>query len=99
MVLHCDADAADLRVAIEAKSHPTCRVGAYSGRLGGDLQRRAAGTPRRLETVPEADQLKELSQRWHDCPSCGLSLGRDHNAGRNMVALGMSAAGLALQNV
>jgi putative transposase len=38
---------------------------------------------------------KELSQRWHDCPKCGLSLGRDHNAGRNILALGMSAAGLA----
>jgi putative transposase len=37
---------------------------------------------------------KKLSQRWHDCPSCGLSLGRDHNAGRNILALGMSAAGL-----
>lgn len=37
---------------------------------------------------------KELSQRWHDCPRCGLSLGRDHNAGRNILALGMSAAGL-----
>jgi putative transposase len=43
---------------------------------------------------------KKLSQRQHDCPHCGLSLGRDHNAGRNILALGMSAAGLpALQNV
>jgi putative transposase len=37
---------------------------------------------------------KELSQRRHDCPHCGLSLSRDHNAGRNILALGMSAAGL-----
>jgi putative transposase len=37
---------------------------------------------------------KKLSQRQHDCPKCGLSLGRDHNAGRNILALGMSAAGL-----
>jgi putative transposase len=36
---------------------------------------------------------KELSDRRHDCPKCGLSLGRDHNAGRNILALGMSAAG------
>jgi putative transposase len=38
--------------------------------------------------------LKFLSQRWHDCPHCGLSLGRDHNAALNIHALGMSAAGL-----
>lgn len=37
---------------------------------------------------------KELSQRTHDCPHCGLVLGRDHNAGLNILALGMSAAGL-----
>jgi putative transposase len=37
---------------------------------------------------------KELSQRWHHCPKYGLSLNRDHNAGRNILALGMSAAGL-----
>lgn len=41
------------------------------------------------ENVP-----KKLSQRVHDCPRCGLVLGRDHNAGRNILALGMSAAGL-----
>lgn len=28
---------------------------------------------------------KDLSQRWHDCPECGLSLGRDHNAARNVL--------------
>jgi putative transposase len=43
---------------------------------------------------------KKLWQRTHSCPHCGLILGRDHNAGRNILALGMSAAGLpALQNV
>lgn len=43
---------------------------------------------------------KKLAQRTHDCPHCGLVLGRDHNAGRNILALGMSAAGLpALHNV
>jgi putative transposase len=41
------------------------------------------------ENVP-----KTLSQRVHSCPHCGLVLGRDHNAGRNILALGMSAAGL-----
>lgn len=37
---------------------------------------------------------KKLSVRWHNCPQCGLSLDRDHNAGLNILALGMSAAGL-----
>ena len=38
---------------------------------------------------------KKLAQRTHSCPHCGLILGRDHNAGRNILALGMSAAGLS----
>lgn len=36
--------------------------------------------------------LKKLSQRRHECPHCGASLGRDHNAALNVLALGMSAA-------
>ena len=36
---------------------------------------------------------KELSVRTHDCPKCGLVLGRDHNAAQNVLqrALGLSA--------
>jgi putative transposase len=30
--------------------------------------------------------LKALSDRRHDCPHCGLSLGRDHNAASNILA-------------
>lgn len=30
---------------------------------------------------------KNLSVRWHDCPHCGLSLDRDHNAALNILAL------------
>ena len=37
---------------------------------------------------------KKLSERVHRC-ACGLTLGRDHNAGRNILALGMSAVGKA----
>jgi len=37
---------------------------------------------------------KDLSQRTHACPYCGLVLGRDHNAGRNILSRGMRAAGL-----
>lgn len=42
---------------------------------------------------------KKLSQRTHECPHCGLVLGRDHNAGRNILSLGMSIAGVSLQNL
>jgi putative transposase len=34
---------------------------------------------------------KELSEREHRCGSCGLVLGRDHNAALNILALGLSA--------
>jgi putative transposase len=40
---------------------------------------------------------KTLAQRQHDCPKCGLSLGRDHNAALNILRLGESLA--ATQNV
>lgn len=29
---------------------------------------------------------KPLKERWHSCPSCGLSLHRDHNAALNILA-------------
>ena len=35
---------------------------------------------------------KTLRDRVHECPRCGLVLGRDHNAALNILALGMSAA-------
>ncbi len=44
------------------------------------------------------DVPKTLAERQHDCPHCGLSLSRDHNAARNILALGISAAGVSLQN-
>lgn len=34
---------------------------------------------------------KDLSVRVHDCPHCGLRMDRDHNAARNVMALGRSA--------
>jgi putative transposase len=33
---------------------------------------------------------KTLSQRWHRCPSCNLSLSRDENAAREILRLGLS---------
>jgi putative transposase len=35
-------------------------------------------------TVP-----KTLRQRWHACPACGLNLGRDENAAREILRLGL----------
>ena len=40
---------------------------------------------------------KKIWQRVHQCPSCGLTLGRDHNAALNVLRLGESLA--ATQNV
>jgi putative transposase len=39
---------------------------------------------------------KKLSERVHSC-ACGLTLGRDHNAGLNILALGMSAVGISAE--
>ncbi len=32
---------------------------------------------------------KDLSERVHDCPACGLKLDRDHNAALNILTLGL----------
>ena len=34
---------------------------------------------------------KSLAQRWHTCPDCGLSLHRDENAARNILARALQA--------
>jgi putative transposase len=34
---------------------------------------------------------KDISERIHNCPFCGLTLDRDHNAALNIKALGLSA--------
>ena len=36
---------------------------------------------------------KKLSERWHDCPNCGLSLHRDVNAARNILKRAFTAPG------
>lgn len=36
---------------------------------------------------------KKLSQRWHNCPRCGLSIQRDINAARNILALATKQIG------
>jgi len=35
--------------------------------------------------------VKTLAQRWHTCPNCGLSLHRDENAARNILARALLA--------
>lgn len=37
---------------------------------------------------------KELSDRLHKCPECGLELDRDHNAAKNILARGLSCRGV-----
>lgn len=37
---------------------------------------------------------KDLAERSHDCPKCGLLLSRDHNAAINILRLGESLAGI-----
>jgi putative transposase len=50
-----------------------------------------AGTTQRCSTCGE-HVPKTLSQRWHDCPACGLRLSRDENAAREILRLGLSLA-------
>jgi putative transposase len=43
------------------------------------------------QTCPCGERVpKTLRDRWHDCPSCGLSLSRDHAAAINILRLGRS---------
>ena len=49
------------------------------------------GTSQRCSRC-QATVQKELSERTHSCPNCGLVLGPDHNAAINILALGASAA-------
>jgi len=39
--------------------------------------------------------LKGLSVRWHECPDCGASLHRDHNAALNILRVGQTHRGAA----
>jgi putative transposase len=63
---------------------------ASAGRLCGQVDPR--GTTQRCSACG-AMVLKDLSRRVHEC-SCGLRLGRDHNAALNILALGLQSVGL-----
>ena len=47
----------------------------------------------------EGRTKKKLSDRWHWCPMCGLSLDRDTNAAVNILALASSQLALGQQSV
>lgn len=49
------------------------------------------GTSQRCSSCQQVVR-KSLATRTHSCPNCGLSLDRDVNAAKNILALGMSAA-------
>jgi transposase len=49
------------------------------------------GTSQRC--VCGAPNPKTLSQRWHQCDSCGLSVARDHASALEILRLGLSQLG------
>ena len=61
--------------------------GAGKWALGVDPRGTSAGCSRCGASAP-----KLLSERLHQCGSCGLQMDRDENAARNILALGRSAA-------
>lgn len=46
----------------------------------------------------QTEVRKELSQRWHHCPSCNLSIHRDLNSAYEILRLGLSLNGLTWSN-
>jgi putative transposase len=95
----------DLRVRNMVKNHSlaTSIADAGWGAFLTFLSFKAAGAGRKVVAVepaltsqrcsgPKCGEVvwKGLSVRWHNCPHCGTSLHRDHNAVRNILALGKS---------
>jgi putative transposase len=102
----------DLQTAHLLKNHHLAKPIADAGWSGflSILSFKAACASRSAEAVPPAYTSqacsgcgvlvsKGLSVRWHECPECGTSLHRDHNAALNILALGKKqrGAGRALQ--
>jgi putative transposase len=102
----------DLRTANMVQNHPLAKsvAGAGWGMFLGILSDKAACAGRSVVAVPPAytSQIcsgcgvvvaKDLSVRWHECPECGTGLHRDHNAARNILALGrkQNAVGQTVQ--
>jgi putative transposase len=101
----------DLQTANMVKNHHLAKSISDAGwsQFLSILSFKAACAGRRVVAVPPASTSqacsdcgvlvqKGLSVRWHECPECGTSLHRDHNAARNILRLGrQSGAGQALQ--
>ncbi|HEV8191396.1 MAG TPA: transposase [Ktedonobacterales bacterium] len=80
----------DLQTANMARNHHLAKSIPDAGWSAcfAILSAKAAWAGRRVVAVPPA--FNGLSVRWHSCPyqDCGVSLHRDHNAARNILALG-----------
>jgi putative transposase len=101
----------DLQVANMVQNHSLAKSISDAGwsQFVTILTAKAAYAGRRVVAVPPAYTTqacsgcgvavyKGLSVRWHQCPECGTSLPRDHNAALNILHLGrQSRAGQALQ--
>ncbi len=102
----------DLQTANLLKNHHLAKSISDAGwaQFLGILSFKAACAGRRVVAVPPAYTsqacsgcgvlvAKGLSVRWHECPDCGASLHRDHNAARNILRLGKnpSAVGQTVQ--
>jgi putative transposase len=93
----------DLQTANMVRNHHLAKSIADAGwsTCLNILSFKAACAGRRAVAVPPAYTsqacsgcgilvAKGLSLRWHSCPDCGMNLHRDHNAARNILALGSS---------
>lgn len=90
----------DLQVQNMVKNHHLAKSinDAAWGMLFKFLRYKAESAGRRVVAVPpyQTSQIcsacgelvpKKLSERWHNCPHCGLSIQRDVNAARNILAI------------
>jgi putative transposase len=93
----------DLQTANRLRNHHLAKSIADAGWSGflSILAFKAVCAGKRVVAVPPAYTsqtcsgcgvivAKGLSVRWHECPECGTSLHRDHNAAKNIERLGQS---------
>src|SRR5215467_12706986 len=96
----------DVQTATMLKKHHLAKRISDAGwsQFVGILSDKAACAGRSVVAVPPASTsqacsgcgvmvAKGLSTRWHECPDCGTSLHRDHNAALNILALGRQRRG------
>lgn len=96
----------DLQTANMLKNHHLAKSISDAGWSAflGILSFKAAEAGKTVVAVPPAYTsqacsrcgvlvYKGLSVRWHECPECGTSLHRDHNAALNILRLGRQSSG------